>query len=179
MGAEIAGHLTSACCRTGFPPRSKSAANSVVRRLIEETIKVDRRIIRHGFILILISLVTGFLLPTMQIPRLGLSAHTIGILSGVLLIGIGAIWSTFSLSTRQLFVMYWSWVYSSYANWLGCLVGAFTGAGQMTPIASSGAKADAGPEAIVAVLLISVAITSLVAVALSIWGLSRPSASDA
>ena len=134
---------------------------------------MDRRIIRHGFILILIALVTGFLLPAMQIPRLGLSAHTIGILGGVLLIGIGAIWNTFSLSGRQLLVMYWSWVYSSYANWLGCLIGAFTGAGLMTPVASSGAKADTIPEAIVAVLLISVAITSLVAVALSIWGLTR------
>ena len=40
---------------------------------------MNRRIIRHGFVLILIALVTGFLLPAMKIPRLGLSAHTIGI----------------------------------------------------------------------------------------------------
>ena len=139
---------------------------------------MNRRIIRHGFILILIALVTGFLLPTMQIPRLGLSAHTIGILSGVLLIGIGASWSAFNLSARQLRVTYWCWVYSGYANWLGCLIGAFTGAGQMAPVASSGAKGDTGAEAIVAVLLISVAITSLVAVALSIWGLRRHSSND-
>ena len=139
---------------------------------------MNRRIIRHGFILILIALVTGFLLSAVQIPRLGLSAHTIAILSGVLLIGIGATWKVFNLSTRQLRVMYWCWVYSSYANWLGCLVGAFTGAGQMTPVASSGAKGDTGAEAIVAVLLISVAITSLVAVALSIWGLRGHSAND-
>ncbi|MBZ2189255.1 hypothetical protein K8B33_09115 [Alcanivorax sp. JB21] len=140
---------------------------------------MNRRIIRHGFILILIALVTGLLLPAMQIPRLGLSAHTIGILSGVLLIGIGAIWSAFSLSARQALVMYWGWVYSSYANWLGCLIGAFAGAGQMTPLASSGVKADTWAEATVAVLLISVAITSLVAVALSIWGLRRHRANDA
>ena len=140
---------------------------------------MNRRIIRHGFILILIALVTGFLLPAMQIPRLGLSAHTIAILSGVLLLGIGGIWSAFNLSARQLRVMYWGWVYSSYANWLGCLVGAFAGAGQMMPVASSGASGDAGAEAIVAVLLISVAITSLVAVALSIWGLRGHGAHDA
>ena len=140
---------------------------------------MNRRIIRHGFILIFIALLTGFLLPAMQIPRLGLSAHTIGILSGVLLIGIGAIWSMFSLSARQLFVMYWGWVYSSYANWLGCLVGAFAGAGKMTPVASSGVSEDASAEAIVAVLFISVAITSIVAVALSIWGLRGHGANDA
>lgn len=140
---------------------------------------MNRNIIRHGFILILIALMTGLLLPAMQIPRLGLSAHTIGILSGVLLVGIGSIWSVFSLSPRQLCIMYWGWVYSSYANWLGCLVGGVTGAGQMTPLASSGSQAGTAAELTVAALLISVVITSLAAVALSIWGLRSHSANSA
>ena len=134
---------------------------------------MNRNIIRHGFVLILLSLVGGLLLPAMSIPRLGLSAHTIGLLSGVLLIVLGAIWPVFRLSVRQLRVMYWSWVYSSYANWLGCLVGAFTGAGKMTPLASSGAEAGAVAETVVAALLISVAVTALMAVVLSLVGLSE------
>lgn len=134
---------------------------------------MNRNIIRHGFVLILLSLVGGLLLPAMSIPRLGLSAHTIGLLSGVLLIALGAIWPVFRLSVRQLRVMYWSWVYSSYANWLGCLVGAFTGAGKMTPLASSGAQAGPLAETIVAALLISVAVTALMAVVLSLVGLSK------
>ena len=52
---------------------------------------MNRNIIRHGFVLILLSLVGGLLLPAMSIPRLGLSAHTIGLLSGVLLLALGAI----------------------------------------------------------------------------------------
>lgn len=140
---------------------------------------MNRSIIRQGFILILLALATGFILPVVQIPRLGLSAHTIGILGGILLMGVGAIWSTFILSVRQLQIVYWTWVYSSYANWSGCLIGAFTGAGQMTPVASSGAKGGAAAEALVSVLLISVAITSLVAVALSIWGLRKQGAQGA
>lgn len=139
---------------------------------------MNRPIIRHGFVLILLALLTGFLLPAVQIPRLGLSAHTIAILSGVLLIGIGAVWPLFRLSVRQLQVMYWTWVYSSYANWLGCLVGAFAGAGAMTPVASAGAEGSAAAEAVVAGLLISVALTSLVAVALSIWGLRGRGVAD-
>lgn len=134
---------------------------------------MNRNIIRHGLVLILLSLVGGLLLPAMSIPRLGLSAHTIGLLSGVLLIALGAIWPVFRLSVRQLRVMYWSWVYSSYANWLGCLVGAFTGAGKMTPLASSGAQAGPLAETIVAALLISVAVTALMAVVLSLVGLSK------
>lgn len=132
---------------------------------------MNKAIIKHGFILILLALIGGFFLPAMTVPRLGLSAHTIGVLSGVLLIAIGAIWPIFELSSRQLKVMYWGWVYSSYANWLGCLVGAFTGAGKMTPIAASGAQGGVAAEMVVMALLVSVAITSLVAVALSIWGL--------
>ena len=134
---------------------------------------MNNRILQHGFILILLALLTGFLLPLAQLPRLGLSAHTIGLLGGTLLIAIGAIWSRFSLSSRQSKLMYWAWVYSSYANWLGCLIGAMTGAGRMTPISSGGLEAGELPEAIVAFLLVSVAISSLVAVALSLWGLAR------
>ncbi|WP_323752522.1 hypothetical protein [Marinobacter sp.] len=132
---------------------------------------MNRRIIRHGFVLILLALITGLLLPQMQIPRLGLSSHTIGLLSGALLIAIGAVWPVFKLPEALSKTMYCMWVYSSYANWLGCLVGAFSGAGQMTPISSAGREAGGGAELIVAVLLISVALTSLVAVTLSIWGL--------
>jgi hydroxylaminobenzene mutase len=131
----------------------------------------DQSIIRHGFILILIALVSGLFVPAMKIPRLGVSAHTIGILSGVLLIAIGAIWQRFSLSPRQTRVMYWSWLYSSYVNWLGCLAGAIFGAGKTTPVASAGAVGPAIAEGVVAFLLTSVGLASFVAVGLSLWGL--------
>lgn len=134
---------------------------------------MSKAIIRHGFILILLALMSGLFIPSMPIPRLGLSAHTIGILSGVLFIAIGAIWQEFNLSPRQLQIMFWSWLYSGYINWLGCLVGALAGAGKTTPVVSAGAKGSAMAETLVAILLGSVALASFVAVVLSIWGLSR------
>ena len=140
---------------------------------------MNRKIIRHGFVLILLALITGFLIPTTEIPRLGLSAHTIGILSGALLIAIGAVWPLFNLGSGQSASMYWCWVYSSYANWLGCLVGAFTGAGRMTPISSAGREAGDAAEIVVAVLLVSVAITALVGASLAIWGLCEVPRKDA
>ena len=54
---------------------------------------------RYAFVLILLSLIGGFFIPAMAIPRLGLSAHTIGTLSGILLIAVGAIWQHFQLSS--------------------------------------------------------------------------------
>lgn len=132
---------------------------------------MNRDMIRHGFILILIALVSGLFIPAMRIPRLGLSAHTIGLLGGVLLIGVGAVWQQFGLSPRQRRVLHWSWLGSSYLNWLGCLVGAVVGAGRMTPVASAGAVASPAAEAVVGVLLAGVAVTSFVAAGLSVWGL--------
>ena len=132
---------------------------------------MNRSLIRYAFVLILLALVGAFFVPSMATPRLGLSAHTIGILSGVLLIAVGAIWHHFDLSDTQQWWLKWTWLYSSYANWFGCLVGAIMGAGKMTPVASSGAVGADLPEAVVAVVLISVAITSLIAVGLSLWGL--------
>ena len=133
---------------------------------------MNMHIIRHGFILILLALVSGLFVQAMSIPRLGLSAHTIGILSGILLMAIGAVWPLFELSCRQQRIMYWSWLYSSYINWLGCLVGAVAGAGKATPMASAGALGSPAAEAAVGIMLISVAAASFVAVGLSLFGLS-------
>lgn len=128
---------------------------------------------RHAFVLILLSLIGGFFIPAMAIPRLGLSAHTIGALSGVLLIAVGAIWQHFRLSNAQSAWLKWSWLYSSYVNWLACIAGAFLGAGKMTPIASAGHVSNSAAEALVSALFISVAIASFIAVGLSLWGLRR------
>ena len=126
---------------------------------------------RHAFMLILLAFVGALFVPSMAIPRLGVSAHTIGILSGVLLIAVGAIWQHFHLSSTQQCWLKWTWLYSSYANWFGCLAGAVFGAGRMTPVASSGAVGANIHEAVVGALLGSVAIISLIAVGLSLWGL--------
>jgi len=140
---------------------------------------MNRSIIKHGFILIFAALISGLFVPAMPIPRLGLSAHTIGILSGVLLIAVGAIWQQFSLSAKQTKVMYWSWLYSSYVNWLGCLIGAIFGAGKATPLTSSGTVGSEVVEATVGILLGTVALASFIAVGFSIWGLRSSESSAA
>ena len=128
---------------------------------------------RYAFVLILLALVGGFFIPIMVIPRLGLSAHTIGVLSGALLIAVGAIWQHFQLSSTKSAWLKWSWLYSSYINWLACFVGGLFGAGNMTPIAAAGHVGSGSAEALVSALFISVAIASFIAVGLSLWGLRR------
>lgn len=128
---------------------------------------------RHAFFLILLSLIGALFIPEMAVPRLGLSAHTVGMLSGTLLIAIGAIWQHFHLSGLQGAILKWTWLYASYVNWLGCLVGALVGAGKTTPVASGGLVGSELAEGLVAGLLGSVGIVSFVAVGLTLWVL-RP-----
>src|SRR4051812_36157543 len=112
----------------------------------------------------------------MAVPRLALSAHTMGVMSGILMILVGAIWPVFGLGAAPAATMQWCWVYSGYANWLGCMVGAATGASRMTPLA---AGTNPGPfiaEALVSVLLVSTGLTALVAAGLSVWGLREKTA---
>ena len=132
---------------------------------------IDRSSTRWGFVLILLALLGAFFIPQASVPRLAVSAHTVGLMSGLLLIVFGllaphtSLGPTFFRGTRLL------WIYSGFANWLGCFYGAWVGAGTMTPVASAGRQGSTLDEAIVSFLLISVAVTALLAVGLTLWGL--------
>lgn len=132
---------------------------------------MNKPLIRNGFILILLALLTGVLVPAATLPGLALSAHTIGIVGGTLLIAISAVWEHFDLPRRSESMLFWSWLYATYGNWLGCVIGALVGAGRATPIASDGSVTGPAGEATVLVLLITSSIAAVGAIALSLYGL--------
>ena len=134
---------------------------------------MERNLVKHGFVLILLSLLTGLVIPLAEAPRLALSAHTIGLISGILLLTLSAVWKHLVLSDWQEKVAYWGWVYSSYTNWFAILFGAAVGTGRMTPLASRGIEATDAVELFVALLLISLSIAALLAVSLSIIGVIK------
>lgn len=132
---------------------------------------MHRSMARYGLVLILLALLTGIAVPSLALPRLGLSAHTIGLLGGTLLIAIAAIWPMFRLGDRPSRWCAGTWVYAIYTNWLGCLVGAATGSGRMTPMAADGATGSAAAEAIVVFLLASGSLAAFIAVGLALRGI--------
>ncbi|WP_058020391.1 hypothetical protein [Pseudohongiella spirulinae] len=134
---------------------------------------MNTSLFRWAFALIFMSLIGAFFVPLAAIPRLAVSAHTIGMMSGLLLIAIGAIWTHFRLSDHQLLWLKWLWIYSSYANWIGCLIGGMLGAGRTTPVAAAGMEGGAAAEAAVLVLLGSVGVVAVFAAGLSWWGVRR------
>lgn len=135
---------------------------------------MDRTLLRLGFILILIALLTGLLVPLFANPRLGLTAHIVGLLGGLLLIAIGIIAPSLALRPRAAALFKWGWVYATYANWLASVLGAATGASGMTPIAGSGTTGAPVAEGLVAFLLVSLSVAAILSSVLALLGLRQP-----
>jgi hydroxylaminobenzene mutase len=134
---------------------------------------VNRLQIQLGFVLILLALCTGFGMPFFTSPRLGLTAHTVGITGGLVLIALGALAGSFALSPRAAAVMMGTWVYAAYANWVASLLGAITGASRLTPIAGAGTVGSSLSETVVSFLLQSLALAAIAGTVLAIWGFRR------
>lgn len=97
----------------------------------------QRQLVWHGIFLFLIGLLSGFAIPALTNPRLGLSAHMEALLNGMLLVLLGGVvWKYLRLSGRMERVVFWLFIYAAYANWFFCLLAAIFGANTMLPLAS-------------------------------------------
>lgn len=102
------------------------------------TDQTPRYLIAAGVTLFLLGLITGFAIPALANPRMGLSGHLEGVMNGTFLIAIGAVWSKMTLSALLQRVTFWLLIYGTYANWLFVNLAAMFGTGEMTPIAGAG-----------------------------------------
>lgn len=134
---------------------------------------MNRFQIQLGFILVLLALLTGLGQPVFANPRLGLAAHTAGLMGGLVLIALGALASSFALGDRAKAVMFWSWTYAAFANWLGCLIGAVTGASRLTPIAGAGTSGSPVAEGVVSFLLLSLSVAAIAGSVLAVRGFRK------
>jgi hydroxylaminobenzene mutase len=130
-----------------------------------------RGLVRHGLILFLLGCLTGFAVPSLTTPRLGLSAHLVATSSGIFLIALGVAWRELRLAARTQTVAYGMVVVSSYLNWAACLIAGILGARSLAPIASGGHSAGPIAEAVVTTLFVATGLTTLVALAMLIFGM--------
>jgi len=113
----------------------------------------------------------GFVIPSLAAPRLGLSAHSLMALLGVLLIAVGLLWPKLR-GVATLRLAFWTLVYSSLAIVAAYLLGAIWGAGNSTmPLAAGTAHGSASQETIIKIVAYSSAPTGIVSFALILWGL--------
>jgi hydroxylaminobenzene mutase len=132
---------------------------------------MDRIAIRHGFVLILLALLGGILAPFMVNPRLGVGAHALGVLGGLVLIAVGATKAVFVLDRRLWVAMHACWFTAAYCNWGNTMVAGLTGSSYLTPIAGAGTSGSFLAEAFVFVLYVVVGVTSVIGTAIGVFGL--------
>lgn len=143
---------------------------------IENHSNYNLKLIRYGILLFLFGLITGFVIPAMQNPRMGLSSHLEGILNGILLIVFGLIWSKLILSDKLQKWTYSLALFGTFANWLTTLLAAIWGAGsEMMPIAGMKMNGNLIQEIIIKFGLLSLSISMIVVCLLILWGLKEKS----
>jgi (hydroxyamino)benzene mutase len=130
-----------------------------------------RRLFRHGILLFFLGLVVGAFVHGMRNPRMGLSAHLGGVMTGLFLAVLGALWPELRLSPGAESAAWWLALFGSYGSSFALLLAALLGTRSMTPIAGAGHSAPAWQEAIVNVALESTAAAMLLCCVILLVGL--------
>jgi (hydroxyamino)benzene mutase len=130
-----------------------------------------RRLMWHGMLLFLLGLFTGFAEPHFTNVRMGLAAHLEGVMNGILLLALGAIWSQVRLGRTAQAAAFWTALYSAYANWAFTTLAAIFGTGALSPITAAGLRAQGWQESLVTAGLMSVGIVVVASTLIFLWGL--------
>lgn len=126
-----------------------------------------------GFLLFLLGLITGLIVPAFASPRLGLSSHIEGVLNGIFLIVLGLLWHRLKLTDRTLKFTYWLALYGTFANWFAMLVAAVFNAGKMLGVAAGGTEGPPVAEAVVTFLLITLSVAMIIISIVILIGLRK------
>src|SRR6516165_7336786 len=131
----------------------------------------NRQLMWHGMFLFLLGLLTGLVEQRFTNVRMGLAAHLEGVMNGIFLIALGAIWNEVSLSPLAKGTTYWVVLYGTYANWLFTTLAAVFGTAASNPTIAAGYKGQPWQERLVGAGFLSVAVSIIIASILVLWGL--------
>ncbi|HWF83545.1 MAG TPA: hypothetical protein VG222_01790 [Vicinamibacterales bacterium] len=130
------------------------------------------RLIQLGVVLLLFTSFEGFVIPSLAVPRVGLSLHSLSALLAVMLPTFGLVWPRLRLGRTALRVAFGCFVYSALAIVAAYLMAAMWGAGHTTmPLAAGSAEGSAFQEGAITIVAYSSAPTGILAFGLILWGL--------
>ena len=138
----------------------------------------NRRLMFHGMLLFIVGLLTGFAEQHFANVRMGLAAHLEGLMNGIFLLTLGAIWTQVRLSTKALTVAFWTVLYGTYFNWFITVLAASFGTAALSPITGVGHTGQPWQELLVTIGFMSVGIAIVVASTLVLWGLRKRAPPD-
>lgn len=133
---------------------------------------VARRLAATGVALLMAGLMTGFTPAVVANPRMALSAHLEGILNGVMLLALSAIWHRVALGPRAQGWAFGLIAFASVTNWATVLLAAIWGAGARSmPIAANGMIGAPWQESVIAAALLALSLAILAGLGLVLRGL--------
>ena len=130
-----------------------------------------RRLMWHGMFLFLLGLLTGFVEQRFANVRMGLAAHLEGVMNGIFLLALGAIWAEVRLPPTAKATAYWAALYGTYVNWLVTTLAAIFGTAALSPITAAGHTGRPWQENLVTAGFMSVGVVIVAFSLLILWGL--------
>jgi hydroxylaminobenzene mutase len=137
---------------------------------------MKRRLLWHGMFLFFLGLLTGLIEPQFYNLRMGLAAHMEGVMNGIFLVALGAVWPEVRLLPRPKIAAYWCALYGTYGNWLVTTLAAIFGTAALSPITAAGYSARPWQESFVTFGFMSVGLAVIGCSVLVLWGLRRAAA---
>lgn len=131
----------------------------------------NRRLMWHGMCLFLLGLLTGFVESRFTNVRMGLAAHLEGVMNGIFLLALGAVWTSVRLSPRAKTIAFWIVLYGTYGNWLATTLAAIFGTAALSPITGAGHSGLVWQESVVTIGFMTVGVTTLAFSVLMLRGL--------
>lgn len=141
--------------------------------------QTGRLMVLFGIGLFLAGMLTGFVIPLFENPRVGLSSHLEGVMNGGFLVALGAAWPMMGLKGRIERVAFSLVLTGTVANWIATMLAAFWGTGAMMPIAAAGRSGTPIQETIVSLMLIGLSLAMVSACLLILWQSRRPTGEPA
>jgi hydroxylaminobenzene mutase len=131
----------------------------------------NRGLMWHGMCLFLLGLLTGYAELHFANIRMGLAAHLEGVMNGIFLMALGAIWTEVRLSPRMKGIAYWIALYGTYGNWFVTTFAAVFGTAALSPIIGAGHTGQPWQENFVTIGFMTVGITIVASSVFVLWGL--------
>ena len=131
----------------------------------------NRQLMWHGVFLFLLGLLTGLAEQRFTNMRMGLAAHLEGVINGIFLVALGAIWTEVRLPSAAKATAYWTALYGTYVNWLSTTLAAIFGTATHNPILAAGYSAQPWQENLLAAGFLTLSLSIIAASVLVLWGL--------
>jgi (hydroxyamino)benzene mutase len=130
-----------------------------------------RRLLFHGMTLFLMGLFTGLAEQHFANVRMALAAHLEGVMNGIFLLAVGAIWHEVMLPARASIAVYWMLLGGTYGNWAVTTMAALLGTAALSPVTAAGRSAQPWQEALVTAGFVIIGVAIILASVLLLWGL--------